>query len=195
MSWTCTLSASPSLGDLHSFCMTGRAGVCVGGAFGTALADNWRQDSSCTIEFGEKICPYCTVSPCVIHICTMWGGLSSQWSRGSGGFTAPTVGSHGADWRHSPLRPELIPLTMSWSASTTGLTLFSPHLIHASQAFKEASTFSGLYLPNLHQIKMIFLHHSLVRAAVLKCILSRTFPGQETSCGVELRDRKIKIKT
>lgn len=76
--WACTLSTSPCVGDLHSFCRTGRAVVRLDGAFGTALADNWRQYWSCTIEFKETICPYCTISTCVFHICTIWSGISSQ---------------------------------------------------------------------------------------------------------------------
>lgn len=74
----CTLSSSASIADLHSFCRTGRAVECLDGAFGTALAANWRQYSSCTIEFKEKICPYCTIKY-MCFICTIWMGLAASW--------------------------------------------------------------------------------------------------------------------
>lgn len=196
MSWTCTLSTSPSLGDLHSFCMTGRAVVCLDGAFGTALADNGRQYSSCTIEFGEKICPYCTIKyVCDSYLHHMTRILAANQLGSSSGLHRTDVCSHKAYWIHSRVCPELINLTMSWSASTTGSTMFGPLLIHIGQALKDTLTFLGLYLTDLYQIYLMFVYISLVRGVVLKLILSRTFPGQENSCGVELPDRRRKIKT
>lgn len=121
LSWACTLSTSPSIGDLHSFCRTGRAVVCLDGAFGTALADNWRQHSSCTIEFGEKICPYCTSKyVCDSYLHHMTQVLAANRLSSSSGLHRTDACSRGARWKHLQACLKLMDLTMSWSASTTG---------------------------------------------------------------------------
>lgn len=159
MSWTCTLSTSPSLGDLHSFCMTGRAVVCLDGAFGTALADNWRQYLSCTIEFGEKICPYCTIKyVCDSYLHHMTWVLAANRLGSSSGLHRTDICSHGAYWIHSWVCLELINLTMSWSASTTGSTLFGPLPIHVGQALRIPRHFWAFICPICIKLRWYFLH-------------------------------------